>query len=844
MIVDHLERKQALKTTGSYIIQAPAGSGKTEILIQRILSLLTTVSKPEEILALTFTRKAAAEMRARILNALKMDADTLTNDHQKTTFDLAKKVSKKSDELNWELLLNPSRLQIMTIDSFAASLVNQMPLLSQIGAKHTILENPTQEYVQAAQNTIKFLESESSWKNVLFGITSYFDNQFSVMEKLFVNMLSKREQWLPHITKTDNQDEIRKSFNNCLREINYHNSKNIYDLFASCDKSELIELGNFSLKYSNKNIENSLEDIQTPPSFHKNNIDSWKFFAKFLLTKNLTIRKKVTLKEGFPSQSQAKTPEEKQIFKSMKERMVKFLAELGDNPAISSALQEVLLSPPSSYSNKQWDITINIFQALKLLVANLMIIFKEKNALDFAELNIRSLNTLEIDGIPTDLSLFLDYKIKHILIDEFQDTSNHHFNLIKRLTAEWLPNENKTIFIVGDPMQSIYRFREAEVGLFLQVKNKGINNIKLKPLQLKSNFRSNKTIVDFCNSVFAKSFPEKNDISRGAIAFSSSESTQKNDKNSNVNIYPCVSEENEALITIKQINIYLKKYPNKKIAILARTRKNLKSIIHQLQKKNIKFIAHEIDNLYTKSITHDLLAITRAIYDVTDNLAWLAILRAPWCGLKLEDLLKISQASRNSSIPNTITEQLPILSKSGTHRLKQLKPVFAYIIRNSGRENLSKLVTTVWQLLGGPDALQSFKDLQWVKQFIELLEKTQQKNSFFDIHYFKEQLINSHITPHHESEPNIELMTIHKSKGLEFDIVFILGTSSIIPNPQRNILEWSELPFNNDTSLLLAPIKGIGHDQNLLYEYLYRTSKEKDEHEKIRLMYVAATRAK
>ena len=162
MIVDHLERKQALKTTGSYIIQAPAGSGKTEILIQRILSLLTTVSKPEEILALTFTRKAAAEMRARILNALKMDADTLTNDHQKTTFDLAKKVSKKSDELNWELLLNPSRLQIMTIDSFAASLVNQMPLLSQIGAKHTILENPTQEYVQAALNTIKFLESESS----------------------------------------------------------------------------------------------------------------------------------------------------------------------------------------------------------------------------------------------------------------------------------------------------------------------------------------------------------------------------------------------------------------------------------------------------------------------------------------------------------------------------------------------------------------------------------------------------------------------------------------------------------------------------------------------------------
>ncbi len=844
MISDHLQRKKALETTKSYIMQAPAGSGKTEILIQRFLALLATVTRPEEILALTFTRKAAAEMRARVLNALSIKADTITSTHQETTFALAQKVITRSNKLNWDLSLNPARLQISTIDSFATGLVNQMPILSQLGSKSTILDNPYKEYQQATQNTIKFLESDTKWSDALFNLTSYFDNQFIVMEELFVNMLGKREQWLPYIGETNKSAEIKRNFDQCLQEINLSYTKNIYNLLSSSDKNELVELGKFASQFLKTDHNINLTELEDTPTIQQNNILVWKFYSSMILTKNITVRKKITIKEGFPSQATANNSAEQQLFKVMKERMLNFLTKIADNEQMLAILKDIALSPPNIFAENQWQITENIFHVLRLLVANLMIIFKERNAIDFCELNLRSMNTLEVDGIPTDLSLLLDYKIKHILIDEFQDTSNHHFRLIKKLTAEWQPNEDKTIFIVGDPMQSIYRFREAEVGLFLQVKDQGINNIKLSSLILESNFRSNHPIVNFCNTVFSASFPSTNNISKGAIAFKPSKATQNISADSNVSIHLCSSEQHEAQLTINLIKKNIKKYPDKKIAVLARTRKNLKILIDQLQQTNIKFIAHEIDNIYDKSITHDLLAITRAIYDITDKLAWLALLRAPWCGLELSDLLKISKQARSSNIYQVITGELANISEFGANRLKKLRPAFIYMTERSGRTSLSKLVAEVWQMLGGPNTLRSSKDLQWVKQYLDLLENNQQNNTIFNLYDFEYQLINTRVTPDSKVEPNVELMTIHKSKGLEYDMVFLLGITNIIPNPQRNILEWSELQFTNRTSLLLAPIKGIGHDQNPIYEHLYRASKEKDDYEKIRLMYVAATRTK
>ena len=133
---DGFNRDRALQLT-SFIVEAPAGAGKTELLTQRYLKLLQTVAEPEEIIAITFTNKAAAEMRLRILESLMKAArqEIPTQAHKQTTYDLSITALQRSQQLNWQLLENPSRLRIFTIDSLCAHLARQMPLMSRFGSQ-------------------------------------------------------------------------------------------------------------------------------------------------------------------------------------------------------------------------------------------------------------------------------------------------------------------------------------------------------------------------------------------------------------------------------------------------------------------------------------------------------------------------------------------------------------------------------------------------------------------------------------------------------------------------------------------------------------------------------------
>ena len=124
MIADQRERDRALDVSRSFIVQAPAGSGKTTLLVQRYLRLLEVAKKPEEVLAITFTRKAAAEMRKRVLDGIPNPADIA------------------------------HRLRIMTIDAFCASLTRQLPVLSRFGAQPAIVEDASALHAEAARRTL------------------------------------------------------------------------------------------------------------------------------------------------------------------------------------------------------------------------------------------------------------------------------------------------------------------------------------------------------------------------------------------------------------------------------------------------------------------------------------------------------------------------------------------------------------------------------------------------------------------------------------------------------------------------------------------------------------------
>ncbi|MDX1626503.1 MAG: UvrD-helicase domain-containing protein, partial [Wenzhouxiangellaceae bacterium] len=127
---DRAQRAAAVRPDRSVIVQAPAGSGKTTLLVERYLALLAVVEEPEEILAITFTRKAAAEMKQRILRFLDPDFDT-TAPHERAALERARAVRDKVER--WNLAANPQRLMIRTIDGFSHFLARTMPVASRLG---------------------------------------------------------------------------------------------------------------------------------------------------------------------------------------------------------------------------------------------------------------------------------------------------------------------------------------------------------------------------------------------------------------------------------------------------------------------------------------------------------------------------------------------------------------------------------------------------------------------------------------------------------------------------------------------------------------------------------------
>lgn len=196
IVPDQKVRDLAIRTDQSFIVQAPAGAGKTSLLTQRILNLLTIVDNPEEIVAVTFTRKAAAEMRHRLIQSLH-EATSAEPElpHEKRSWQLANQVLQRDQAKQWHLLQNSHRLRILTIDSLSSLIANQMPLMSQLGGALAIAQFPQDSYQEAAQAVLSYI-NDKDYGDELTLLLSHLDNQVERLIGLLANMLAKRDQWL------------------------------------------------------------------------------------------------------------------------------------------------------------------------------------------------------------------------------------------------------------------------------------------------------------------------------------------------------------------------------------------------------------------------------------------------------------------------------------------------------------------------------------------------------------------------------------------------------------------------------------------------------------------------
>jgi ATP-dependent exoDNAse (exonuclease V) beta subunit len=175
-VADYRQRLEGLDPLRSFCVTAPAGSGKTGLLIQRFLALLARVKQPEEVLAITFTRKAAAEMRARVVEALELASEDQrpADAHRALTWSLARQALHNDSAQGWHLPATPARLNIKTIDGYCATLTRQMPVLSSFGGAVEAVDDARPYYLEATRAMLSLLESRHAVAADLADIMLHF----------------------------------------------------------------------------------------------------------------------------------------------------------------------------------------------------------------------------------------------------------------------------------------------------------------------------------------------------------------------------------------------------------------------------------------------------------------------------------------------------------------------------------------------------------------------------------------------------------------------------------------------------------------------------------------------
>ena len=673
-VADADERARALDPRRSFIVQAPAGSGKTELLVQRYLRLLTTVDRPEEILAITFTRKAAAEMKRRVLEGLPgvLDARAIA--------DIA------------------PRLRVQTIDALCASLTRQMPILARFGAQPEIVDDARELYAEAARRTLALEPSNAEAERLLL----HLDNNVDTARELLAAMLARRDQWLRKTGRAPARAELEAAFaTECER------------LVARARKLHPAASQEFAIE---------------------------------VLTKKGKWRKLNATAQAL----------------------------LGNEP-LRLALAALLALPPKTYTDAQWETLSAMLELLPRAVAQLMIVFAEFGQADFTGIAQGAVHALGEPEAPTDLLLSLDVRIKHILVDEFQDTSISQWELLERLTAGWQRDDGRTVFAVGDPMQSIYRFREAEVALFLRARHLGLGDVPFDRLLLTTNFRSQAGIVDWVNATFPHMLPRTEDEISGAVPYSPSVAHHPARDGDAVRWHLFDTRGDEANRVIELVRAARAQNPGGKIAILVRNPSHLDHIVPALKVAGLRYRAVEIERLGEKQVVQDLYALTRALAHPGDRIAWLAVLRAPWCGLTPIEMATLVEGTRGTVWEAIHDEaRVALLDADARRRLARICNVFATALARRLRGNLRDRVEGVWLALGGPACCADVTELEDAEIFLDELAAQDEAGDLSDHGVLEARLSELYALPDTSAGTDaIEIMTVHKAKGLEFDTVII-----------------------------------------------------------------------
>jgi len=785
-------REEASDPSRSIVLQAPAGSGKTTVLTQRFLKLLATVDEPEEILAVTFTRKAAAAMRARIVQALSDDP----------------LLSAKA--MGWGLANNPGRLRIQTIDSFNFWIASQLPVTAKAGGTLVVDDRPEELYARAARMTLVEAENDAELAPDIELLFERLDNRWDHVEELLAQMLAERAHWLRHVVGSA-PEALRARMTASLRDLTVDALVGVRaqlpaDLVALLET--LPEVGSLGC---------GAQDLP-----------GWQRLIAAVLTLKGAWRK---------PRGRAVTD------------LSRAIADLSALPGVLDEFLDIRCLPPAELDPDDARALDALSRVLRVAAAYLQIEFASAGRVDHTYIAGAAREALADASLPTDLALRTGLALTHILVDEFQDISLDQFALLEALTVGWEEGDGRTLFVVGDPMQSIYQFREAEVGLFLRIRAQGIGSLFLAPLHLLQNFRSVAPLVEWTNARFATLLASPDDVRLSAVAFRPSLAARAAGTPPAVELTLFVPGERAAEANAVAQGIAALKARNSAatIAVLVSARAHARPISAALGALGIGFVGVKIVPLADLSVIRDLVALTRALHHLADQAAWLVVLRAPWCGASLATLSHLSQRNDPLLLWEALQDEarLSQLSPQERARVLRVRTVLEEALAARAEAPLAEWLESTWIKLGAYDAYPA-DELSHARALLSAIAERAASGHWRGPRDLDAVTKNLYAEPPATGANPVQIMTIHHAKGLQFDHVFLPCIDRTLNHGKEPLLRTLDLPRRGGGSdLLLAPVPKTGAtDGAALGAYIKRLAKVRAEHEQVRVLYVATTRAK
>ena len=844
---DQQQRQGAIDHNLSVHVEAPAGSGKTTVLMKRFLSLLARVKEPEEVLALTFTRKAAGELRARIQGELlaRTDKEAALSREQELYKAELQEMARAAffHHVNKGGASFLERLKISTFHGFCAQMIRLAPHAVGLPPDFTLMEESTtirmqKEAVELMRREMEALPGGDPARRALVQRLVRLNNNWPRLAAELQSLLARRDILSEFITLA-RESRDPAAYEAVLRShLNRMIGPGLSKLSREFRASELGRQWREFYHYlcdCGAGVADSLpEDL---PGANLDDLPAWKALAEGILTKKGQCFKSFT--DKFPKN--IKNTPWRLMLQTVPGSSVQLLNQYRNMPGFLlqhdevDALQDLIIL---------LDRTLGAYEHL----------CHTRRSLDFISLEQQTMSLLEAEAMP-EIFANLDYRLTHLLVDEFQDTSRNQIRLLCRLLAPWQGDPNRSLMVVGDPKQSIYGWRQARVEQFTETRNQKRLPCPESPsfevITLETNFRSCATLIQWANRVFGDTIMSSQD--KCGVEFHAAEPKPGADIGSPPQLALFGfsdrkrSREREAAWLAREIALLQRNLaPQETVGVLIFVRTHLPTYLKAFREARLNPRVKDGLPLRDSLPVQHLHNLARALVRPHDDLAWAGLLRGFAGPQSLSVLADIAMAPGDFWSEKIREFALFPHCPAEVRKFYQAMKAAG---KRVGREPLNEILADwllqveAWSKTAAWEESQGVANL---KAYLDLVAGTVAGTPEATVIQVDDLLAEAYQPPDPRAQDSpVEIMTVHKAKGLEYDHVYV-------PH-----LDWEPLKTaKNDAPFLLEEMPGTGSavialnraflqtDQSILYQTLKIMGQNNALAEARRLFYVAVTRAK